>query len=277
MNRTAVNRTAVNRVLTGAVLAGCLLLSSGASALASPAQDSFPEAALYSVVHPEATLPGVNDYTCTPTAAHPEPVVLVHGFLENSYVNWASLGPALAAEGYCVFAIDYGELAGVPVGGFGSIADGAAGLAVFVDEVRHATGASTVALVGHSKGGTIPRYYVRFLGGSEHVSQIVALSPPNYPTPGPPVDEALERLNVPTDTVPGVRYTTIVTRYDQVVPYTASLLTGPGAHNIVLQDLCPGNTVEHTGISYDGVAQQLVLAALQGEIEDGENTAAVNC
>ena len=148
MNRTAVNRTAVNRVLTGAVLAGCLLLSSGASALASPAQDSFPEAALYSVVHPEATLPGVNDYTCTPTAAHPEPVVLVHGFLENSYVNWASLGPALAAEGYCVFAIDYGELAGVPVGGFGSIADGAADPGVCGSRAFEHAGFDTAATSG---------------------------------------------------------------------------------------------------------------------------------
>ncbi len=53
-----------------------------------------------------------------------------------------------------------------------------------------------------------------------------------------------------------------MTRYDQVVPYEASLLTGPENTNIILQDLCPGNVVEHTGISYDRVAQQVVRNAL---------------
>ncbi|MGA9869571.1 MAG: hypothetical protein WBQ44_00260 [Rhodococcus sp. (in: high G+C Gram-positive bacteria)] len=73
------------------------------------------------------------------------------------------------------------------------------------------------------------------------------------------------RVNEPSDTVPGIEYVTVVTRYDQVVPYTASLLAGPGARNVVLQDLCPTNTVEHTGISYDAVAGQVVSSALASE------------
>lgn len=240
-----------------------LALASGGSAYAEP-PESFPEAVLYSVVHPGAELLGVNDFECRPSAERPEPVVLVHGFLENSYDNWASLAPKLVDEGYCVFALDYGAPEGIPFGGLGSIADSAAELSTFVDAVSAATGASTVSIVGHSKGGTVPRYYVEYLGGADRVSKIVALSPPNYPTPGPPVDDALAGLNSPVDTVPGVQYTVIVTRYDQVVPYQASLLTGPGARNVVIQDLCPANTVEHTGISYDPVAQQLVFDALAG-------------
>lgn len=244
------------------VVAVSVVVAGMAASARVAAQPSFPEAVAYSIAHPDAVPPGVNDFSCVPTDAHPEPVVLVHGFLENAYDNWAFLGPELVDDGHCVYALNYGAPEGFPFGGLGSTADSASELAGFVDDVLAATGASEVAIVGHSKGGVVPRYYVRFLGGAERVSKIVALSPPNYPTPGPPADDTLETLNTPSDTVPGVEYTVIATRYDQVVPYTASLLTGEGSRNVVLQDLCPGDTVEHTGISYDPVARQIVSNAL---------------
>ncbi|WP_442970048.1 esterase/lipase family protein [Rhodococcus sp. AW25M09] len=201
--------------------------------------------------------------------------MLVHGFLENSYDNWASLSPELVDAGYCVFAIDYGNTGPVPAfGALEPIPDSAQELSTFVDSVLDATGAEKVSIVGHSKGGTVPRYYARFLGGDRTVSRVIALSPPNYPTAGPPLgNDVLERLNEGSDTVAGIEYTTIVTRYDQiVVPYTASLLSGAGNTNIVLQDLCPANVTEHTGISYDPLAQQLVRNAL-----DPENAQPVSC
>ncbi|MFI8565379.1 esterase/lipase family protein [Rhodococcus sp. NPDC078407] len=262
------------RVLTVGVAAAAVCLT-GTPASAAPTAGSFPEAFAYSIAHPGVTPPGSNDFSCVPSAQHPEPVVLVHGFLENSYDNWASLSPKLAGAGYCVFAIDYGNTG--PVRAFGAlepIPESAAELSTFIDSVLAATGAEKVSIVGHSKGGTVPRYYARFLGGDRTVARIVALSPPNYPTAGPPVqDDVLERLNEGSDTVSGIEYTTIVTRYDQiVVPYTASLLTGAGNTNVVLQDVCPGNVVEHTGISYDPAAQRLVENAL-----DSANTQPVSC
>ncbi|WP_051965762.1 cytosine permease [Kitasatospora mediocidica] len=75
----------------------------------------------------------------------------------------------------CVFALDYGLVTGVtsagggrllPLGGLGPIADSAVQLGRFVDLVRGATGAAKVDIVGHSQGGMLPNYYLKFLGGA---------------------------------------------------------------------------------------------------------------
>ena len=58
--------------------------------------------------------PGSNDWSCRPTAAHPYPVVLVHGLFANMTDNWQTMSPLLANNGYCVFALTYGNDAGAP-------------------------------------------------------------------------------------------------------------------------------------------------------------------
>ena len=61
---------------------------------------------------------GFNDWSCRPSAAHPEPVVLLHGLGGNGPGNFSALGPYLASAGFCVYAPTYGEaIPGVPVGG----------------------------------------------------------------------------------------------------------------------------------------------------------------
>ncbi len=110
---------------------------------------------------------GWNDYSCRPSTAHPRPVVLVHGTFANATDNWLTLAPYLEARGYCVFSLDYGQLPGVPlVHGLGPIDKSAEQLQVYVDKVLAATGAAKADLVGHSQGGMMPRYYLKFLGGA---------------------------------------------------------------------------------------------------------------
>src|SRR3989440_6006834 len=88
--------------------------------------------------------PGANDWSCRPSRAHPRAVVLVHGLFANMTDNWQTMSPLLANNGYCVFALTYGNdaSAGPPRDQFGGLApmeQSAAQLSAFVDKVLAAT------------------------------------------------------------------------------------------------------------------------------------------
>ncbi|MGC0334084.1 triacylglycerol esterase/lipase EstA (alpha/beta hydrolase family) [Streptomyces sp. SAI-170] len=249
--------------------------------------------------HPAESPPGANDWDCTPSAEHPEPVVLVHGTMENMNDIWRGAAPLLANEGYCVFAFSYGgSSADDPVQGVGSMVDGAAVLARFVDRVRAETGAAEVDLVGHSQGGgPVPRYYLKnFPGAADKVDQLIGITPSNHGTTLSgitelgrvlhtlePTNSLLQKdhpalveqqigsdfnraLDAGGDTVPGVDYTVIATQYDEIVtPYTNGYLTaGPGAtvENIHLQQTCWKDGTDHLEASYDPVVLTHVLNSL---------------
>ncbi|MFI9173276.1 esterase/lipase family protein [Streptomyces lincolnensis] len=239
-----------------------------------------------------ATGSGWNDYSCKPSAAHPRPVVLVHGTFANSVDNWLGLAPYLKNRDYCVFSFDYGQLPGVPFfHGLGPIDKSAEQLKTYVDKVLAATGAAETDLVGHSQGGMMPRHYLKFLGGAAKVNALVGIAPSNHGTtlngltqllayfPGAAdllstntpalADQVagsafLTKLNQGGDTVPGVTYTVLATRYDEVVtPYRSQFLSGPGVRNVLIQDLCPLDLSEHAAIGLlDRIAFHEVANAL---------------
>jgi len=267
------------------------------AAVAAPAQAELPviySGTLgYAHVSPTASPPGANDWSCKPSAAHPRPVVLVHGTFADMSDSWQALSPLLKNNGWCVFAFNYGSYAGsdaIGVYGVGEIRSSAQELSAFVDEVRAATGASQVDLVGHSQGGMMPRYYLKYLGGAAKVHTLVGLSPSNHGTtldglftlsgffPGagqftgglcPACQEQesgsafITELNSGEETVAGVEYTVIQTRYDQVVtPYTSAFLSGSNVHNVLLQNQCVLDLGDHLSMPYDHIADADVLSAL---------------
>ena len=118
--------------------------------------------------------PGANDWSCKPSAEHPYPVVLVPGTFESMEKNWSTLSPYLKSQGYCVFALNYGQTNGVYA--TAPVKDSAQQLAPFVDAVRSATGTRQVDLVGHSQGGMMPRYWMKFLGGAPKVDELIGWS-----------------------------------------------------------------------------------------------------
>ncbi|MFF8658337.1 esterase/lipase family protein [Streptomyces huasconensis] len=267
--------------------AAALLVTGAATTLApTAAADTAAPAATASVSR------GWNDYDCKPSAAHPRPVVLVHGTFGNSVDNWLVLAPYLVARGYCVYSLDYGQLKDVPFfHGLGPIEKSAEQLDAFVDKVLASTGAKEADLVGHSQGGMMPRHYLKFLGGAAEVNALIGLAPDNHGTtllgltkllphfPGiedllttktPALADQvagspfLTRLNAGGDTVPGVRYTVIATKYDEVVtPYRSQFLDGPGVRNVTVQDLCRADVSEHVAVGIvDRVAHHEVANAL---------------
>ncbi|MFE6460768.1 esterase/lipase family protein [Streptomyces cinereoruber] len=257
-----------------AVRALSVLLLTAAATLAPTAASAAPERAETVAA---ATHRGWNDFSCKPSAAHPRPVVLVHGTFGNSVDNWLGLAPYLVNRGYCVFSLDYGQLPGVPFfHGLGPVEASAGQLATYVDRVLAATGAPEVDLVGHSQGGMMPRWYLKFLGGADKVNALVGIAPnshgttllgltkllPYFPgvedligssTPGLADQVAgspfVTKLNEGGDTVPGVRYHVIATQYDEVVtPYRSQFLSGPNVTNVLIQDKCALDLSEHVAI-----------------------------
>lgn len=247
----------------------------------------------YAHTSPTASPPGANDWSCRPSAAHPRPVVLVHGTFADMSNSWQALSPLLYNHGYCVFALNYGAYNGsgsVGVYAVGDIPASAEQLASFVDKVLAATGAEEVDLVGHSQGGMMPRYFLKHLGGAAKVGALVGLSPSNHGTtlnglftlaeffPGaeaftgalcPACSQQsagsafLTELNSGGETVPVVDYTVIQSRYDEVVtPYTSAYLSGPNVTNVDLQAQCPLDLGEHLSMPYDHIADADVLTAL---------------
>jgi triacylglycerol esterase/lipase EstA (alpha/beta hydrolase family) len=277
------------RVLSTVVVALAVMVAGATPAAAAPGPElhSFAAAFAYSITHPDLDPPGANDWSCRPSARHPRAVVLVHGTWENRYNNFAQLSPVLKRDGYCVFALNYGDtddnLLSQPefIKGNGDIPRSAKELAAFVDQVLGATGTSKVDIVGHSQGGMLPRQYLRFEGGASKVRTLVTLGATHHGTTlsgiatfantlgllgfTPPIlgaaaaqqvvgSEFLTTLNAAGDTEPGVSYVVIATRYDEVTtPYRSTFLTaGPGAtvQNITLQDGCPIDLSDHLSVTY---------------------------
>ncbi|MEV4310769.1 lipase [Actinocrispum sp. NPDC049592] len=236
---------------------------------------------------------GINDWSCRPSAEHPRPVVTAHGLFGNGPGNFLAVAPMLAGQGYCVFTPTYGQSVLPGVGGTDYVQNSAKEFGQYIDKVLAATKASTVDVVGHSEGGIMPRFYLKYLGGAAKVHHFVALAPPNHGTtmsgiaelaklfPGASqilvgglcraclqlVDGAdfVRDLNAGGETQPGVRYTVIVSTTDFLVtPIATSFLNGPNVRNIVIQDEHPGAVIGHIGLAYDPISLGYISAALSG-------------
>jgi triacylglycerol esterase/lipase EstA (alpha/beta hydrolase family) len=285
------SRTVARRARIAVLAALVALLSAVAAASARadlPVVYNFSIAAAAGTIAPDADPLGANDWACRPSATHPYPVVLVHGTVENKLMNWSALSPLLKNNGYCVYALNYGEHLPGPFKGLSAIPDSSLELATFVDRVLRSTGAAKVDLVGHSQGGMMPRWYIKYDGGDTRVHTLVGLTPSNHGTtldglstlgrfiPGvsgilgagaPALEDQREgswmnrTLDAGGDTIAGPSYTVIASQYDEVVtPYTNSYLRG--ATNVNLQSGCILNFTDHLGVAYDRRALRMTLNAL---------------
>lgn len=238
---------------------------------------------------------GFDNWSCKPSAAHPEPLVLLHGLGGNGPGNYSYLGTYLAGKGYCAFTLTYGQASpAIPVGGTVSIIQSAAEIEAFIDQVRAATGAAKVDIVGHSEGAFQSIYGPKVRGYAGKVAKVVALAPPTHGTTfgglvsvgdylglRPLVDQVLrdfgcpacdqlivggsevQKLTAGPIAQPGVKYTVIASRADLLVtPHETSFIREPGVKNEFVQDSCPLDPVGHVGLAFDSSVAQLVANAL---------------
>lgn len=239
---------------------------------------------------PGVAPPGTNDPDCT---SDHEPVILVHGTLEDMTQNWAVFGPALRAAGYCPWALDLPDRASV------DLETTVEALADFTWEVLATTGAEEVAMVGHSQGGMQIRHLVLhavqgdpgFDGLETRVTDAVSLSGSHQGTEeqfhsGQHADDTphcracsqqkaghpfyTDHLNAGELTPGTANYTQIQTEHDEIVqPYENAFLPPADADdeaqvtNVLLQDACPWDPSEHLTIHYDPVALEWTLHALE--------------
>ncbi|APT93562.1 lipase [Corynebacterium phocae] len=227
-----------------------------------------------------------------PSAHSPWPVILLHGTTDAKGV-WQLLGQELRAEGWAVFAPDYGHRATSP------IAESVKQVASYIDAVMAVTGAEKVILIGHSQGGVVARAWLHGPGRGR-VKHVICLGSPNHGTTqggilspllamrhqeyimrslidsyfGPAGQEqvvgspTLDRLNAEGDTIPGVSYTCIATKQDTVVvpPETCFLDpgdTGAEVDNLYVQDIERLAVVTHMDMPMDRRVRAIVRATLK--------------
>ncbi|MBF6093651.1 esterase/lipase family protein [Nocardia cyriacigeorgica] len=182
--------------------------------------------------------------------------------------------------------------------GTGYIQDSAKQLAVFVDRVLAATGAAEVDIVAHSQGGSMSNWYTKFEGGAAKVKNLITYGATHHGTSldgigalGRAINnlgidilgfieifvghagiqqtigsDFVNRLNANGDTVAGVDYTIVGSRYDEITnPYDLTFLKpGPGAtvRNITLQEGCEQDISDHLTMMYSPRALSIALNAL---------------
>jgi triacylglycerol esterase/lipase EstA (alpha/beta hydrolase family) len=169
----------------------------------------------------------------------PRPIVVLHGYAQNR-ANFLPLACRLSRAGL-------GPIIGFEYWTLGRTAAAARQLGWFVDEVRAATGAAQVDVIGHSMGGVVGRYYVSLAGGDGVVKHLVTLGSPHtgteisaiglgHPTRELVLGSALVTRLAAAPLPVHTRVTVVWSRGDALVP-GARQLAFPGAEVIIYPDL----------------------------------------
>lgn len=231
-----------------------------------------------------------DDWRAKVTPDRPWPVILIHG-TGNSKSVWQDLGAELRSDGWAVFAPDYGFRA------TGPLSQSLDQLLAYIHTVMHATGGHSVILVGHSQGGLLSTLLsLRIPSKTKHV---VCLAAPNHGTSLGGVVSGLIRIpwtrNLMSSfvqnywgisgleqltgskmvfdsttsrdiTAPGVTYTCIASKTDQLIYPPTSCFLDDGAtgaiENIFVQERFPQSVVLHEHMASDVRVRSLVREAL---------------
>ena len=215
-------------------------------------------------------------------AAGPTPVLLVHGTGSNPHDNFSwNWGPALNDLGtaWCTVALPGNGMDDIQVGG-----------EYVVNAIRtmHALAGRRISIIGHSQGGMIPRWALRFWPDTRSmVDDQIGLAPSNHgtasaqftclPDCAPAIwqqrddSQFIKALNSHQETFAGISYTEIYSHLDLIVTPnfddtgSSSLHTGDGQiTNVAVQDVCPLDVSDHLLVGIQNlVAYDLAIDALE--------------
>lgn len=230
-----------------------------------------------------------DDWRATVSPKRPWPIVLIHGTGHAKGV-WEDLGAELRKDGWAVFAPDYGYRA------TGPLTDSMDQLAAYIRQVLVATGGRRAIIVGHSQGGLLAT--LLSFRDPQFTRHVVCLAAPNHGTSlggaaagllkipgtkslvnnfvqsywgqsgieqltGSPLLEDIARRDV---TAPGVTYTCIASRTDQLINPPSSCFLDDGGQgtvdNIWVQDRFPQAVVMHEHVATDRRVRALVREQL---------------
>jgi hypothetical protein len=266
------------RTLTAALLATVALtvLPAAASAAYAPPNRPGPPLSV-----PSAGLSAALTCVGSLRGASHAPVLLVPGTSLKPASDYGyGWEPALRELGwpYCAVTLPGNAMGDIQVAGE---------YVVYAIRSMHAAYGGRIDIVGHSQGGMVPRWALRFWPDTRAmVDDLVGLSPSNHgtldaigacaATCAPAFWQQrstaafIAALNSAQETFPGISYTNIYTNTDEVVvpnlgPAASSSLGGGGGTiaNIAIQSVCPADATEHLGVGiYDNTAYQLALDAL---------------
>jgi hypothetical protein len=269
----------MRKVLALAVALTSLLIPASASAEYAPIDQPGPALAV-----PQAQLAA--SLVCTPDVqnATKEPVLLLPATGVNSQDNFAwNYEKALAMQSipYCT-----SDQQGDANSNLGDIQVRGDYVTYAIRRVAAMAG-RPIAVAGHSQGGMVMRWSLRFwpdtrplvadvigFAGSNHGTTIGSCTGGCAPANWQQGADAnfIKALNSRQETFAGISYTEVYTHNDQVVVPNmdsngSSSVHGPGQiANVAVQDVCPADTSEHLLVgTVDPVAWALFLDAITHE------------
>lgn len=214
------------------------------------------------------------------------PVLLLQGTGATAKDNWSwTYQPALTKLGIPHCTVDLPEQATGDVQRNGEFVVRA------IRAVSERAG-RRVSIIGHSQGGMVGRWALRFWPDTRRlVDDVIGFAPSNHGTTTAAatcgdgmcsaaswqqwdVSNFMKALNSRTETFAGISYTSIYTRLDEIVQPnldaetgSSSLRTGEGMRtNVATQDICPNDPYEHLSIGLvDPVAYALAIDALTND------------
>jgi hypothetical protein len=209
------------------------------------------------------------------------PVLLVHGTGSDVKSNWSwTYEPALNMLHIPWCAVQLPENANGDIQTNGEYV-------VYAIRTMHARAGRRIAIIGHSQGGMVPRWALRFWPDTRAmVDDMIGFAPSNHGTTLARTtcrqsctaadwqqrDDSrfIAALNSGQETFPGISYTDVYTHRDETVQpnqddHGSSSLHGGGGliTNVATPDICPGDIYEHLAIgTIDPVAYAIAIDAL---------------